>query len=143
MIASEGYIVVGFDSRGSKHRGVDFERYIYKRLGQVEISDQVEALEWLAQNTGFIDMNRVAIHGWSYGGYLSLMALAQRPDIFKCAIAGAPVTDWSLYDTGYTERYMGLPSQNKQRYQQSSVLNYIKQFPNELIYKFLFMSLIN
>lgn len=133
LIASEGYIVVGFDSRGSKNRGVDFERHIYKRLGQVEIDDQVEALQWLAENTGFIDMNRVAIHGWSYGGYLSLMALATRPDIFKCAIAGAPVTSWFLYDTGYTERYMGVPEENNEAYRLSSVLNYVKHFPNEYV----------
>lgn len=131
LIASEGYVVVGFDSRGSKYRGVEFERHIYKRLGQVEILDQVEALEWLAENTGFMDMSRVAIHGWSYGGYLSLMALAQRPDIFKCAIAGAPVTNWLLYDTGYTERYMGLPEENEEGYRLSSVLSYSKHFPNE------------
>lgn len=131
LIASEGYIVVGFDSRGSKHRGVDFEKHIYKRLGQVEIDDQVEALQWLADNTGFIDMNRVAIHGWSFGGYLSLMALVKRPDIFKCAIAGAPVTNWLLYDTGYTERYMGLPTENAENYRRSSILSYIKYFPNE------------
>ncbi|OTF76710.1 dipeptidyl peptidase 8-like protein [Euroglyphus maynei] len=131
LIASEGYIVVGFDSRGSKHRGVEFEKHIYKRLGQVEIDDQVEALQWLADNTGFIDMNRVAIHGWSFGGYLSLMALVKRPDVFKCAIAGAPVTNWLLYDTGYTERYMGLPSENEENYRRSSILSYIKHFPNE------------
>lgn len=131
LIASEGYVVVGFDSRGSKYRGVEFERHIYKRLGQVEILDQVEALEWLAENTGFMDMSRVAIHGWSYGGYLSLMALAQRPDIFKCAIAGAPVTNWLLYDTGYTERYMGLPEENEEGYRLSNVLSYSKNFPNE------------
>lgn len=131
LIASEGYVVVGFDSRGSKHRGVDFERHIYKRLGQVEIHDQVEALQWLAENTDFIDMSRVAIHGWSYGGYLTLMALAQRPDIFKCAIAGAPVTDWMLYDTGYTERYMGLPDENETGYKMSNVLSYTKHFPDE------------
>lgn len=131
LIASEGYVVVAFDSRGSKYRGVNFERHIYKRLGQVEIQDQVEALEWLAENTGFIDMNRVAIHGWSYGGYLSLQAIAQRPDIFKCAIAGAPVTNWLLYDTGYTERYMGLPEENEEAYRLSNVLTYSKQFPDE------------
>lgn len=131
MIASEGYIVVGFDSRGSKHRGTKFESHIYKNFGDVEIEDQVEALQWLAENTGFIDMNRVAIHGWSYGGYLSLMALIKRPDIFKCAIAGAPVTNWYHYDTGYTERYLGLPSENRESYKRSNIISYIKSFPNE------------
>ena len=131
LLASEGYIVIAFDSRGSKHRGVKFESHIHQRMGQIEIADQVEALEWLALNTDFIDMNRVAVHGWSYGGYLSLMALAQRPDIFKCAIAGAPVTDWTLYDTGYTERYMKTPEENVEGYRLGNVLTHINSFPNE------------
>lgn len=131
LLASEGYIVIAFDSRGSKHRGVSFETYIHRRLGQVEIADQVEALEWLADNTDFIDMSRVAIHGWSYGGYLSVMALAQRPDIFKCAIAGAPVTNWMLYDTGYTERYMDTPLNNPDGYRMGSAITHINCLPNE------------
>lgn len=80
---------------------------------------------------GFIDLNRVAIHGWSYGGYLSLMGLVQYPDLFKVAIAGAPVTSWELYDTGYTERYMDVPENNPQGYVSGSVLSYVHKFPNE------------
>lgn len=76
-------------------------------------------------------MKRVGIYGWSYGGYLTLMGLAQYPDVFKVAVAGAPVTSWELYDTGYTERYMGLPESNFSAYQQSSVLSYVHQFPDE------------
>ncbi len=131
LLASEGYITVAFDSRGSRHRGVAFESHISRRLGQVEIADQVEALQWLAENTDFIDMSRIAVHGWSYGGYLSLMALAQRPDIFKCAIAGAPVTNWQLYDTGYTERYMDTPQNNPEGYRLGNVMTHIDSFPNE------------
>ena len=100
-------------------------------MGQVEINDQVEVLQWLAKSTGYIDLNRVAIQGWSYGGYLSLMAIAQRPDIFKIAIAGAPVTNWFLYDTGYTERFMDLPAANVEGYNKGNVSNYANQFPNE------------
>lgn len=131
MLASRGYIVVVIDSRGSHHRGVKFESYIKGRMGTVEIDDQVAGLQWLAAETGYIDLARVAIHGWSYGGYLSLMGLAQRPDVFKLAIAGAPVTSWNLYDTAYTERYMDLPSLNAQGYSSGSVLSYINNFPNE------------
>ena len=76
-------------------------------------------------------MSRVAVCGWSYGGYLSLMALIQRQDIFKIAIAGAPVTNWSLYDTGYTERYMDLPCFNPEGYSKSSILNWVNSFPDE------------
>jgi len=131
LLSSEGYVVCAFDCRGSHNRGLKFEAHSYKRLGQVEIDDQVEVLEWLAETTGFIDMSRVAVCGWSYGGYLSLMALIQRQDIFKIAIAGAPVTNWSLYDTGYTERYMDLPCFNPEGYSKSSILNWVNSFPDE------------
>ncbi len=95
------------------------------------MSDQVEVLQWLAETLNFIDMNRVAVNGWSYGGYLSIMALAKYPHVFKLAIAGAPVTSWSLYDTGYTERYMDLPQHNQHGYKSGSVLSYVNQLPEE------------
>lgn len=100
MLAAQGYCVVCIDSRGSRHRGVEFESHLWRRMGSVELADQVEILTLLANDLGYIDMDRVAIHGWSYGGYLSLMGLIQYPSIFKLAIAGAPVTNWELYDTG-------------------------------------------
>lgn len=131
LLASENYVVVVLDCRGSRHRGIDFESHIKGRMGTVEIADHVEVLQWLAQEKDYIDLSRVAIHGWSYGGYLSLMGLAQRPDIFKIAVAGAPVTSWELYDTGYTERYMGSPQDNPQGYRRGSVLSYISQLPSE------------
>ncbi|XP_061504968.1 dipeptidyl peptidase 9 [Anopheles gambiae] len=131
MLASQGYCVICVDSRGSRHRGVEFESYIRCRMGTVELSDQVEVLRILADQLGYIDMDRVAIHGWSYGGYLSLMGLVQYPEIFKVSIAGAPVTSWEYYDTGYTERYMDLPDSNRSGYAAGSVLNYIQKFPDE------------
>ncbi|RWS29761.1 dipeptidyl peptidase 9-like protein [Leptotrombidium deliense] len=131
LLSSEGYVVCAFDCRGSRHRGQQFEAHIQNRMGQVEVTDQIEVLQWLAENTGYIDMTRVAIIGWSYGGYLSLMCFAQRPDIFKVCIAGAPVTNWCLYDSGYTERYMGTPFSNPDGYAKGSILHYIHQFPNE------------
>uniref|UniRef100_A0A0A9VTT3 Dipeptidyl peptidase 8 n=1 Tax=Lygus hesperus TaxID=30085 RepID=A0A0A9VTT3_LYGHE len=131
MLASQGYCVVSIDSRGSYNRGVQFESHIKHRMGTVELDDQIEMLVWLSNEIELIDMSRVAIFGWSYGGYLSLMGIAQYPDVFKVAVAGAPVTSWSLYDTGYTERYMDLPSSNPQGYKTGSILNYVNQFPNE------------
>lgn len=131
MLAARGYCVVAIDSRGSQHRGLHFEGHIKGRMGTLELSDQVEVLHWLASSLKYLDMNRVAIHGWSYGGYLSLMGLIQFPDVFKIAIAGAPVTNWNLYDTGYTERYMDLPDHNPQGYIEGSVLNYISKFPDD------------
>ncbi|XP_018580319.1 dipeptidyl peptidase 9 [Anoplophora glabripennis] len=131
MLAARGYCVVAIDSRGSQHRGLQFESYIKKRMGTVELKDQAEVLTWLSDSLGYIDLNRVAIHGWSYGGYLSLMGIIHYPDIFKIAIAGAPVTNWNLYDTGYTERYMDLPEHNPEGYYEGSVLNFISKFPEE------------
>lgn len=131
MLAAQGYCVVCIDSRGSRHRGVEFESHLWRRMGRVELADQVEILHILAKDLGYIDLERVAIHGWSYGGYLSLMGLIQYPCVFKLAIAGAPVTNWELYDTGYTERYMNLPDENKEGYSNGSVLSYINQFPDE------------
>lgn len=131
MLAAQGYCVISVDSRGSRHRGVNFESHIRGRMGTVELADQVEVLKTLDNQLGFIDMSRVAIHGWSYGGYLSLMGLIQYPEIFKLSIAGAPVTNWEYYDTGYTERYMDLPENNKQGYSAGSVLSYIHKFPEE------------
>ncbi|XP_047133215.1 dipeptidyl peptidase 8 isoform X2 [Hydra vulgaris] len=126
-----GYAVVMLDTMGSCNRGIRFEAVLQNRMGQIEIEQQIEGLEIIAEKSGIIDMNRIVIHGWSYGGYLALMGLAQRPDIFKVAIAGAPVTCWQLYDTGYTERYMKTPAENKKAYQDGSVLKFARQFPNE------------
>ncbi|XP_012941328.1 dipeptidyl peptidase 9 [Aplysia californica] len=128
-LAAEGYAVVVIDGRGSSNRGLAFESVLKNQLGTVEINDQVEGLLWLASQTDFIDMSRVAIHGWSYGGYLSLLGLAQRGDVFKVAIAGAPVVNWEFYDTGYTERYLGLPQSNSNVYRSGSVLSYIHKLP--------------
>lgn len=130
-LASLGYAVVMIDTMGSCNRGIQFEAAIQNNMGCVEIDQQLEGLSYIAEKSGIIDMNRIVIHGWSYGGYLALMGLAQRPDVFKVAIAGAPVTCWELYDTGYTERYMSTPSVNKDAYRRGSVLKYAKQFPSE------------
>lgn len=130
-LASLGYVVVVIDNRGSCHRGLKFEGAFKYKMGQVEIDDQVEGLQYLAAKHSFIDLDRVGIHGWSYGGYLSLMALIQKPDIFRVAIAGAPVTLWIFYDTGYTERYMGHPDQNEHGYYLGSVAMQAEKFPSE------------
>lgn len=133
-----GFAVVIIDSRGSSDRGLKFESYIQYNLGTVELRDQMEGLKFL-NDTRFgsegeksvIDLKRVAITGWSYGGYLSLMALAQYPDFFKMAIAGAPVTQWELYDAAYTERYMGLPKDHPHAYINSSILTHVDKFPDK------------
>ena len=131
LLASEGYCVVSIDSRGSHNRGTAFEAHLRHRMGQVELADQVEVLRWLGSVTNYMDLTRIGIHGWSYGGYLSLMGLIKYPDLFKVCVAGAPVTTWKLYDTGYTERYMDLPSNNPLGYKLGSILHYANDFPDE------------
>jgi dipeptidyl-peptidase-4 len=110
-IADQGYVIVCFDGRGTPGRGRNWERAIYQKFGEVPIEDQVSALTDFAAQHAEIDLNRVGITGWSFGGYMSALAVLRRPDIFKAAVAGAPVTDWLDYDTHYTERYLGLPGE--------------------------------
>uniref|UniRef100_A0A8D3D6P8 dipeptidyl-peptidase IV n=1 Tax=Scophthalmus maximus TaxID=52904 RepID=A0A8D3D6P8_SCOMX len=130
-LASLGYAVLVIDGRGSCQRGLQFEGAVKDKMGQVEIEDQVEGLHYVADKYKFVDLSRVAIHGWSYGGFLSLMGLVHKPDVFKVAIAGAPVTLWMAYDTGYTERYLDTPEKNKQGYEACSVALHVDKLPNE------------
>uniref|UniRef100_G3NZY4 dipeptidyl-peptidase IV n=1 Tax=Gasterosteus aculeatus aculeatus TaxID=481459 RepID=G3NZY4_GASAC len=132
-LASLGYAVLVIDGRGSCQRGLAFEGAVKDKMGQVEIDDQVEGLHYVAEKYKFVDLSRVAIHGWSYGGFLSLMGLIHKPDIFKVAIAGAPVTLWMAYDTGYTERYLDTPEKNQKGYEACSVALHVDKLPNDCI----------
>ncbi len=107
MLAHHGYVVFTLDNRGMGNRGKAFEDPIYRAMGQVEVEDQSVGTEWLKQQD-FIDPDRMGVYGWSYGGYMVLHMLAQT-DHYKSGVSGAPVTDWALYDTAYTERYLGSP----------------------------------
>jgi dipeptidyl-peptidase-4 len=120
-LRSLGYLVVVADNRGSAGRGLAFEGAVRWDLGRLEVEDQACVVSSLVER-GLVDPARVGINGWSYGGYLSALALAKRPDVFSAAVAGAPVTSWDGYDTHYTERYMGLPSANAEGYSRSSVM---------------------
>src|SRR5690606_18832531 len=115
FLRQEGFCVAVVDNRGSTDRGLAFEAPLRHRLGDVEVDDQV-ALARALVDEGTSDPDRVGIYGWSYGGYLSLLCLARRPDVFRAACAGAPVTAWDGYDTHYTERYMGTPASNPHGY---------------------------
>jgi dipeptidyl-peptidase-4 len=118
-LVSEGYIVVSVDNRGTGARGRDFKKQTYKKLGQLETTDQVEAAKTLAQ-LPYIDEGRIGIWGWSYGGYMSSLVLAEGSDVFSAAIAVAPVTDWKYYDTIYTERFMQTPQLNPEGYNEGA-----------------------
>jgi dipeptidyl-peptidase 4 len=118
--ADAGFVVVCIDGRGTPNQGRAWSRWLLRDLVSIPLADQVDVLRALAARHGELDLERVGIYGWSFGGYLSTMAVLLRPEVFRCAIAGAPVTDWSLYDTAYTERYMKQPSENAAGYASTS-----------------------
>ncbi len=124
--ADHGFIVVSFDGRGTPGRGRDWERAIRGDFGTIPLEDQVAALAALGALHPEMDMDRVGIYGWSFGGYFSAMAVLRNPDVFRAGVAGAPVSEWRDYDTHYTERYLGLPEEEGTAgpYQLSSVLTY-------------------
>lgn len=132
-IADHGFIVVSIDGRGTPSRGRDWERAIKGNLIDIPLQDQVAGLKALGEKYPEMDMSRVGIYGWSFGGYFAAMAVMQRPDVFHVAVAGAPVTDWRDYDTHYTERYMGLPDENPAGYEAASVLTYCKDLTRPLL----------
>ena len=120
--AEQGFAVLIADGRGTPGRGPAWERAVAGDLASPVLEDQVDALHAAAARFGDLDTSRVAIRGWSFGGYLAALAVLRRPDVFHAAIAGAPVTDWRLYDTHYTERYLGLPGEADGAYDRSSLL---------------------
>ena len=119
--ADQGFAVVVIDGRGTPGRGSEWERAVHLDLAAPILDDQVAALQAAAEEFP-LDLGRVAIRGWSFGGYLAALAVIRRPDVFHAAIAGAPVTDWRLYDTHYTERYLGDPTIDDTAYASSSLL---------------------
>jgi dipeptidyl-peptidase-4 len=121
--AEQGFAVVIADGRGTPARGPGWERAVAGDLAGPALEDQVDALAAAADRFGDLDTGRVAIRGWSFGGYLAALAVLRRPDVFRAAIAGAPVTDWRLYDTHYSERYLGLPDHDGQAYDRSSLIS--------------------
>ena len=123
MLAEKGYVVFCFDGRGTGGRGADFKKQTYKDLGRMECEDAIEAARWLGKQS-WVDKDRIGIWGWSFGGYLSTLSLLKGNDVFKMAIAVAPVMNWRYYDNIYTERYLGLPQDNAKGYDDNSPLNF-------------------
>ena len=123
MLAQKGYIVVCVDPRGTGGRGEAFRKITYKQLGHYETIDQIEAAKWLGKQT-YVDSKRIGIFGWSYGGYMSSLCILKGADVFKTAIAVAPVTNWKWYDSVYTERYMQTEKENAAGYADNSPVNF-------------------
>jgi len=131
--ADAGFIVVRSDGRGTPHRGRAWERAILKDLITIPLDDQVAALQAIGARHRELDLTRVGVFGWSFGGYFSTLAVLLRPDVFKAAVAGAPVTDWTLYDTAYTERYMKTPRENPAGYAATSALTHAAKLARPLL----------
>lgn len=130
--AQQGYVVFSIDNRGSNYRGKAFEDPIYQNMGDIEIQDQKLGVDFL-RTLDFVDPNKIGVYGHSYGGYMSLMAMFKAPDYFSVGVSGAPVTEWRLYDTHYTERYMGNPNTNKAAYDAASVFPYANNLQGDLL----------
>ncbi|ANM32093.1 hypothetical protein ABI59_05135 [Acidobacteria bacterium Mor1] len=132
-IADHGYVVVSIDGRGTPNRNRAWQRAVKHDLIELPLQDQADAVVELGKRCANLDMQRVGIYGWSFGGYFSAMAAMRRPDVFHAGVAGAPVTDWADYDTHYTERYMGLPQENVAGYRAANVLTYAEQLERPLL----------
>ncbi|QNK76411.1 S9 family peptidase [Winogradskyella sp. PAMC22761] len=132
MLAQEGYIIVCIDGRGTGFKGADFKKVTQNELGKYEVEDQIAAAKQLGQ-LDYIDASRIGIWGWSYGGFMSSNALFKGNDVFKMAIAVAPVTSWRFYDSIYTERYMTTPQENPSGYDENSPINHVDQLKGDFL----------
>ena len=121
-MAQKGYVLFILDNRGSEYRGRDFEQATFRQLGQTEMQDQMKGVEYL-KSLPYVDMNRLGIHGWSFGGFMTISLMLNYPDVFKVGVAGGPVIDWKWYEVMYGERYMDTPQQNPEGYAKSSLID--------------------
>lgn len=124
MLAQQGYIIVSVDNRGTGNRGRDFKNCTYRQLGKLEVEDYIETAKYLGA-LGYVNPARIGMYGWSYGGYMSSLALTKGADYYSMAIAVAPVTNWRFYDSIYTERYMRTPQENAKGYDENSPINHV------------------
>jgi dipeptidyl-peptidase 4 len=131
-MAEQGYLVFTVDNRGSDNRGFAFESVIHGQCGTNEIEDQIKGIDYL-KTLPYVDANRLAVHGWSYGGFMTTSLLLRKPDVFKVGVAGGPVTDWKFYEVMYGERYMDTPTENQKGFDESSTLNYVNNLKGKLL----------
>ncbi|WP_333601158.1 S9 family peptidase [Flavobacterium sp.] len=131
-MAEQGYLVFTVDNRGSDNRGFAFESVVHGRLGVNEMEDQMKGVDYL-KSLPYVDANRLAVHGWSFGGFMTTSLMLRKPDVFKVAVAGGPVTDWKYYEIMYGERYMDTPAENQKGFDEASTLNYVKNLKGKLL----------
>ncbi len=132
ILARKGFVVMVLDNRGMWNRGLEFEGHIKNAMGTVEVEDQVAGVNYL-KKLDFIDAENIGIWGWSYGGYMTIISMFKEPDVFKAGVSVAPVTDWRLYDTAYTERYLGHPDAEGNVYENSSVFKYADNYKGNML----------
>ena len=130
-MAQKGYILFILDNRGSEDRGRDFEQATFRHLGQVEMRDQMSGVNYL-KSLPYVDADRIGVHGWSFGGFMTTSLMTTYPDVFKVGVAGGPVIDWKWYEVMYGERYMDTPEQNPEGYEQTSLINKAKNLKGKL-----------
>ena len=130
-MAQKGYIIFILDNRGSQYRGRDFEQATFHQLGQIEMQDQMKGVEFL-RTLSYIDMSRLGVHGWSFGGFMTISLMTNYPDVFKVGVAGGPVIDWKWYEVMYGERYMGTPETNPEGYAKTSLIDKAKDLKGKL-----------
>jgi dipeptidyl-peptidase-4 len=131
-MTQNGYIVFSMDGRGSSNRGFDFEAAIHRKVGQVEMSDQMKGVAFL-KSLPYVDAHKMGVHGWSYGGFMTTSLMTQYPDIFVAGVAGGPVIDWSMYEVMYTERYMGNPQNNAQGFELTELSSKVDKIKGNLL----------
>ena len=130
-MAQKGYIIFILDNRGSQYRGRDFEQATFHQLGQMEMQDQMKGVEYL-RTLPYVDMERLGVHGWSFGGFMTISLMTNYPDVFKVGVAGGPVIDWKWYEVMYGERYMGTPQDNPEGYAKTSLIAQAKNLKGKL-----------
>jgi dipeptidyl-peptidase-4 len=132
FMAQKGFLVFTMDNRGSAYRGLEFEQATFRKLGTVEVEDQLTGIEYL-NNLPFVDQAKIGVFGWSYGGFMAASLMTRIPEVFKVGVAGGAVIDWQYYEAMYTERYMDTPETNPEGYKESNVLNYIQNLKGKLL----------
>ena len=130
-MAQKGYLLFILDNRGSEHRGKDFEQATFRQLGQTEMRDQMKGVEYL-KSLPYVDADRIGVHGWSFGGFMTISLMTNYPDVFKVGVAGGPVIDWKWYEVMYGERYMDTPESNPEGYAKTSLLAKAKDLKGKL-----------
>ena len=131
-MAQKGFIVYILDNRGSENRGLAFEQATFRQLGQIEMQDQMKGVEYL-KTLPYVDASRLGVHGWSFGGFMTISLMTNYPDVFKVGVAGGPVIDWKWYEVMYGERYMDTPQTNPEGYEKTSLLNRAKDLKGRLL----------